>query len=121
MFNFDSMMAEFAVPLKIHGGGNDAGHYEAGEWVVDEAKPIEVNEPLIPPTTQARAQVGIGGTVEVCDMLWYSYQAGIAVNTIVEEVRTSQKYKVANTTDYGSYSNITIYGLKAVAVNGTSI
>lgn len=127
MFDFDDMMAEWAIPLKIYEkSGNDAGHYdESGEYVPDEGTPRPVNEPLLPPGTNASPGTyytgNRGGMLETWDMDWYSKQPNIANGTIVEDVQRNAKFKVAKKSDYQPYAGITIYNLEAVTTNGKTV
>ncbi|MCT2881922.1 hypothetical protein [Lentilactobacillus buchneri] len=128
MFDFADMIQEFGIPLEIRmKSGNDDGHYEAGEWVpsTDTTTVKQVNEPLIPPgTNQNQAAVNTqetGGQVSLYDMYWYSEQPNVPMNTVVKELRTGREYKVADASDYTGYSDVTIYGLKAVVSNGQTL
>jgi hypothetical protein len=118
MFNFKSMIKEFAVPIEVQTTtGVDGGHYnDAGEYVANTGtKTLKLDEPLIPPTQQMLYSYTEGGEADVYDLDWYSEQSGIAVETIVKEVRTGQEYRVAGATDYQAFAGITIYHLKAVS------
>lgn len=118
MFNFKSMIKEFAVPIEVQTStGVDGGHYDdAGEYVADTGTDtLKLNEPLVPPTQQMLYSYTEDGEADVYDLDWYSEQSGIAVGTIVKEVRTGREYRVAGATDYQAYAGITQYQLKAVS------
>lgn len=127
MFDFDDMLAEWGIPLEIEDkSGNDSGHYdEAGEWVPDEGTPLKVNEPLLPPGTNASPgtyYVGNrGGELEAWDMDWYSKQANVPNNTIVKDLTRGVSFKVTKQSDYQPYAGITIYNLEAVTTNGQTV
>mgnify|MGYP004718191293 CR=1 FL=1 len=116
LFNFDSMLDEFGVPLEIKlNNGNGNGHYEAGEWVADNGTSTKkVNEPLVPATIQATNTQESSGQVSLYDANWYSHEHDIPMNAGVIDVRTGKEYKVVDATDYNGYSNVTVYGLKKV-------
>lgn len=127
MFDFDDMIDRWGIPLEIGmGGGNDGGHYDAsGEWVPGESTPLKVNEPLLPPGTNASPgtyHVGNrGGELEAWDMDWYSKQANVPDNTIVKDLTRGVSFKVSDKSDYQPYAGITIYKLEAVTNNGQTI
>jgi len=124
MFDFSSMIREFGVPLEIkQQTGKDAGSYsDAGEGVPNTGSTtVKVNEPLVPPKPSMSFTYTDGGSVNTFDADWYSEQPGIAVGTIVMDLRTGQNYQVADATDYVGYSTVTIYHLKAVTSYATTV
>lgn len=127
MFDFDDMIDRWGIPLEIEmGGGNDGGHYdESGEWVADKAVPLKVNEPLLPPGTNASPGTyytgNRGGMLDAWDMDWYSKQPKMADQTEVKDLERGITYRVAKKSDYQPYAGITIYNLEAVTTNGKTV
>lgn len=121
MFDFSFMIREFGIPLEIKmASGNDSGSYnDLGQWVTStDTTKLDVIEPLIPygsnSTQSMSMSMQAGGEVQLYSMYWYSEQPNIVLNTVVTNKRTGKQYKVANSSDYGDYSTVTIYGLEAV-------
>ena len=121
-FDFSDVLDEYATPLEVYvKSGNDGGHYEAGEFVPDTGTMLQVNEPLLPPSSGMNASVQKGGTVELYDMVWYSKQPNIAINTIVKDVVLDRTFKVSGSDPYTSVADLTIYRLEAVTSNGQAV
>ncbi len=117
MFDFSSMITEFAVPIEVrlNSGTNSGSYDEAGEWVAnDDTTVLKVNEPLVPPAVQRNFSYQEGGEVDTYDLVWYSEQPNIAEGTIVKELRSGREYRVTSSTDFMAYAGVMIYDLKAV-------
>jgi|SRR5579875_2197995 len=117
--NFSSLLWQFGVPLEVY--PKKEGQYVHGEWVpavdaMSDTNKVTVNEPFIPYGILSKSGVILSyqssGRMSESDMQWFS-------NLVVPEgsfvIHNGIKYEVIACDSWKDYSDVNIYGCKAVS------
>lgn len=116
---FSSLLAQFGVPLEAY--PSKQGQYVHGEWVpaadiISESNKVQVNEPFIPYGLMSKYGQSVNfqssGRMSESDMQWFS-GLDIPVGSFV--IHNGTKYEIIDCNSWQDYSDVNIYGCKAVS------
>lgn len=119
---FSSLLSQFGVPLEVY--PKKDGQYVHGEWVpatdfVSDSNKVPVNEPFIPYGLSSKYGKALNyqssGRMSESDMQWFS-ALDIPVGSFV--IHNGTKYEVIACDPWQDYSDVNIYGCKAVSAFG---
>jgi hypothetical protein len=125
---FAPLLASFGVPLEVYSSVTNrspkGGQYIHGEWVpgpdiLSEPNKINVTEPFIPYGLLTRSGFSVtfqsGGRMQEADKQWISNMT-VPIGSFV--VQNGKKYEVIACDPWTDYSDVNIYGCKAVSAFG---